>query len=205
MPSPLPSFPQVPRAAHAGGGKGCQDPSPSCKNALGSGINYSLGPGISTLQKQNDFKNLVWDRFLLKLSPADPDPTLSAGRGGCGAATRGTGPFESRKTLNRNQQLQTMVKERCRCSLPTSDELLSFLVEALQSSVQGEKRRRGCHVCPPQCGPDGCSVAPSHLPPKRISQLSAMCPPIPASGKHPSAPSCQQHPSALLCPGIRGE
>lgn len=70
---------QVPRAARAGGGKGCQDPSPSCKNGLGSGINYSLGPGISTLQKQNDFKNLEWDRFLLKLSPADPAPTLGAG------------------------------------------------------------------------------------------------------------------------------
>ena len=130
---------QVPRTARTGAAKGCQDPSPSCKSVLGSGINYSPGPGISTLQKQNDFKNLEWDHFLLKLSPADPGPTLSVGRGGCGAATPSTGPSESRKPLSRSRLCQTVAEERCQRSLPTSDGFFSFLAEALQSSVPGEK------------------------------------------------------------------
>lgn len=64
----------------AGGGKGCQDPSPSCKTAPGSGINYCAGPGISTLQRHSDFRNLEWDQLLLKLSPAAPARALGVGR-----------------------------------------------------------------------------------------------------------------------------
>lgn len=64
----------------AGGGRGFQDPLPSCKTAPGSGINYCAGPGISTLQRHNDFRSLEWDHFLLKLSPAAPARALGVGR-----------------------------------------------------------------------------------------------------------------------------
>lgn len=123
----------------AGGGKGCQEPSPSCSNAPGSGTNYSLGPGIGTLQRQNDFKNLEWDQFLLKLSPADPAPSLGAGRGGCRAAAQGAGPFEGSKTLAHTRQLRAKVTERCWCSLPASEAFFSLPAEALQSSALAEQ------------------------------------------------------------------